>query len=116
MSMNTGKYKIWICLKKKHIFIKLTEKKIDNVFAIKRGKAKKNRVLVMKRLKIKIALTKKALKLMAYMSEVGGLVFFKFTVSEDLYRLIKDNADQLILEYENVKNEFEYEYEESFVF
>ena len=98
--MNTGRHKIWICIRKRHIFIKLTDKKMDNVFAINRGKSKKNRMLVGKRSKIKRALTKRALKLMAYMSDLGGLVFSEFWVLEDLYRLIKDEADQIILEYE----------------
>ena len=98
--MNTGKHKIWICIKKRHIFIKLTDKKMDNIFAIYRGKGKKNRVLAGKRSKIKRALTKRALKLMAYMSDLSGLVFSEFWVLEDLYRLIKDEADQIILEYE----------------
>lgn len=96
MLMNTGKHKIWICIRKRHIFIKLTDKKIDNIFAINRGKG---RVLVGKRSKIKRALTKRALKLMAYMSDLG-LVFSEFCVLEDLYRLIKDEADQIVLEYE----------------
>ena len=100
MSMNTGKHKIWICIRKRHIFIKLTDKKMDNIFAIYRGKGKKNRVLVGKRSKIKRALTKRTLKLMAYMSDLGGLVFSEFLVLEDLYRLIKDEADQIVLEYE----------------
>ena len=98
--MNTGKHKIWICIKKRHIFIKLTDKKMDNIFAINRGKSKKNRELVRKRSKIKGALTRRALRLMAYMSDIGGLVFSEFWVLEDLYRLIKDEADQLLLEYE----------------
>ena len=100
MLMNTGKHKIWICIKKRHIFIKLTDKKMDNIFAIYRGSGKKNRVLVGKRSKIKRALTKKTLKLMAYMSDLGGLVFSEFWVLEDLERLIKDKADQIVLEYE----------------
>jgi len=74
---------------------------MDNIFAIYRGKGKKNRVLVEKKSKIKRALTKKTLKLMAYMSDLGGLVFSEFWVLEDLYRLIKDEADQIVLEYEN---------------
>jgi hypothetical protein len=37
---------------------------------------------------------------MAYMSDLGGLVFSEFWVLEDLYRLIKDEADQIVLEYE----------------
>jgi hypothetical protein len=82
--MNTGRHKIWICIKKRHIFIKLTDKKMDNVFAISRGKGKKNRMLVGKRSKIKRALTKRALKLMAYMSDLNGLVFSEFWVLEDL--------------------------------
>ena len=86
--------------KEKHIFIKLTDKKMDNVFAISRGKGKKNRMLVGKRSKIKRALTKRALKLMAYMSDLNGLVFSEFWVLEDLYRLIKDEADQIIMEFE----------------
>ena len=114
--MNTGRHKIWICIKQKHIFIRLSEKKIDNLFAVSRGRSsRKNRTPISKRSKIKRALTKKALKLMAYMSEVSGLVFSGFIVSESLYRLLKDSADQLILEYENVKDEY-YEGEEFVVF
>lgn len=105
MLMNTGKHKIWICIRKRHIFIKLTDKKMDNIFAIYRGSGKKNRVLVRKRSKIKRALTKRALKLMVYISDLGGLVFSEFWVLEDLYRLIKDEADQIIMEYENEYNE-----------
>jgi hypothetical protein len=111
--MNTGKHKIWICIRKRHIFIKLTNKKMDNIFAINRGKGKKNRVLVRKRSKIKRALTKRALKLMGYMSDIGGLVFSEFWVLEDLYRLIKDKADQIIMEYENEREDYD---EESMVF
>lgn len=98
--MNIGERKIWICLKKRHIFIKLTDKKIDNVFAIFRGKGKKNRVSVGKRSRIKRALSKKTLKLMAYMSSLGYLTFFEFMIPKDLYRKIKDDADQILLDYE----------------
>lgn len=110
--MNTGRRKIWICIRKRHIFIKLTDKKMDNIFGINRGKGKKNRVLVRKRSRIKRALTKRALKLMAYMSDLS-FVFSEFWVLEDLYRLIKDEADQIVLEYENEREDYD---EESMVF
>ena len=101
MSMNTGKHKIWIRLTKSKILIKLTEKKMGNVFCVFRGRAKKNKVSVRKRLNIKRALAKKELKLRAYMSNFGGVIFSEFRISEELYRKLKDEADQIVLEYEN---------------
>jgi hypothetical protein len=35
------------------------------------------------------------------MSDFGGVIFIELRISEDLYRLIKDEADQVVLEYEN---------------
>ena len=101
MSMNTGKHKIWIRLTKSKILIKLTEKKMGNVFCVFRGRAKKNKVSVRKRLSIKRALTKKELSLQAYMSDFGGAVFIELRISKELYRRLKDEADQVIYEYEN---------------
>ena len=112
MSMNTGKHKIWICIRKKHIFVKLTDKKMDNIFAIYRGSGKKNRALVRKRSKIKRALIQRRLRLVAYMSDFGGVtVFLEFRISEELYRKLKDEADQNVLEYERENYD-----EESMVF
>ena len=108
--MNTGKHKIWIRLTKSKILIKLTEKKMGNVFCVFRGRAKKNKVSVRKRLSIKRALTKKDLNLQAYMSDFGGMIFLEFMVSLDLYRKLKDEADQVVYEYEN-----EREYDEEFM-
>jgi hypothetical protein len=99
--MNTGKHKIWIRLTKSKILIKLTEKKIGNVFHVFRGSAKKNKVSVRKRLSIKRALTKKDLNLQAYMSDFGGREFLELRISEELYRKLKDEADQVIYDYEN---------------
>ena len=99
--MNTGKHKIWIRLTKCKILIKLTEKKIENVFYVFRGRAKKNKVSVRKRLSIKRALTKKDLNLQAYMSDFGGMEFLELRISKELYRKLKDKADQVIYEYEN---------------
>ena len=101
MSMNTGKHKIWIRLTKNKILIKLTEKKMGNVFSVFRGRAKKNKVSVRKRLSIKRALTKKNLNLQAYMSDFGGMEFLELRISKELYRKLKDEADQVVLEYEN---------------
>lgn len=101
MSMNTGKHKIWIRLTKCKILIKLTEKKMGNVFYVFRGRAKKNKVSVRKRLSIKRALTKKELNLQAYMSDFGGMRFSELRISEELYRKLKDEADQVIYDYEN---------------
>jgi hypothetical protein len=98
--MNTGKHKIWICIKKRHIFIKLTDKKMDNIFAICRGKSKRSQMLANKRSRVKKALKKKELRLMAYMSSLNYLTFSEFMISEDLYMFIKGGADQLLLEYE----------------
>ena len=108
--MNIGKHKIWIRIDKRCILIKLTNKKIDNVFVISRGRSKKNKVSVKKRSSIKRALAKKALRLKAYMSDFGGMVFLEFMVSLDLYRKLKDEADQEVLEYEN-----EREYDKEFM-
>jgi len=99
--MNTGKHKIWIRLTKNNILIKLSEKKMGNVFSVFRGRAKKNKVSVRKRLSIKRALAKKELKLRAYMSNFGGVIFSEFRISEELYRKLKDEADQVVYEYEN---------------
>ena len=99
--MNTGKHKIWIRLTKNNILIKLSEKKMGNVFSVFRGRAKKNKVSVRKRLSIKRALAKKELKLRAYMSNFGGVIFSEFMISEELYRKLKDEADQVVYEYEN---------------
>ena len=98
--MNTGIHKIWICIKKKHIFVKFTNKNIDNVFAIYRGRGKRNLVLANKRSRVKKALKKKELKLMAYMSSLNYLMFSEFMISDDLYMVIKGGADQLLLDYE----------------
>ena len=108
MSMNTGKHKIWIRLTKNKILIKLTEKKMGNVFSVFRGRAKKNKVSVRKRLSIKRALTKKELSLQAYMSDFGGMRFSELRISEELYRKLKDEADQVIYDYEN-KREYDEE-------
>ena len=70
------------------------------MFSVFRG-TKKNKVSVRKRLSIKRALTKKDLNLKAYMSDFGGAVFLELRVSEELYRKLKDEADQVIYEYEN---------------
>ena len=99
--MNTGKHKIWIRLTKNKILIKLTEKKMGNVFYVFRGRAKKNKVSVRKRLSIKRALTKRDLNLQAYMSDFGGMRFSELRISEELYRELKNKADQVVLEYEN---------------
>ena len=101
MLMNTGKHKIWIRLTKNKILIKLTEKKMGNVFSVFRGRAKKNKVSVRKRLSIKRALTRKDLNLQAYMSDFGGMRFSELRISKELYRRLKDEADQVVLEYEN---------------
>jgi galactokinase/mevalonate kinase-like predicted kinase len=81
---------------------------MGNVFSVFRGRAKKNKVSVRKRLSIKRTLTKKELNLQAYMSDFGGMEFLELKVSEELYRKLKDEADQVVLEYENEK-EWEYE-------
>ena len=99
--MNTGKHKIWIRLTKSKILIKLTEKKMGNVFSVFRGRAKKNKVSVRKKLNIKRALTKRELNLQAYMSDFGGMRFLELRISKELYRKLKDEADQVVLEYEN---------------
>ena len=98
--MNTGIHKIWICIRKKHIYVKFTNKSIDNVFAIYRGRGKRNRVLVNKRSRVKKALKRKELKLMAYMTSLNYLMFSEFMISGDLYMFIKGGADQLLLNYE----------------
>jgi hypothetical protein len=74
---------------------------MGNVFFVYRGRAKKNKVSVKKRLRIKRALAKKELKLRAYMSNFGGVIFSEFRISEELYRKLKDEADQVVYEYEN---------------
>ena len=99
--MNTGKHKIWIRLTKSKILIKLAEKKMGNVFCVFRGRAKKNKMSVRKRLNIKRALTKKDLNLQAYMSDFGGMRFSELRISEELYMKLKGEADLIILEYEN---------------
>ena len=109
MSMNTGKHKIWIRLTKSKILIKLTEKKMGNVFCVFRGRVKKNKVSVRKRLSIKKALTKKKLSLQAYMSNFGGMRFLELRISEELYRKLKDEADQVIYEYENEDEDYDEE-------
>ena len=101
MSMNTGKHKIWIRLTKNKILIKLTKKKMGNVFCVFRGRAKKNKVSVRKRLSIKRALTRKDLTPQAYMSDFGGMRFSELRISKELYRRLKDEADQVIYDYEN---------------
>ena len=73
---------------------------MDNVFAIYRGKGKKKKIKVNKRSKIKRALYVKSLTLMAYMSNLADLVFSEFWISERLYRKLKDEADQIVMEYE----------------
>ena len=98
--MNIGRRKIWICIGKVHVYIKFTNKKIDNIFAIYRGRGKRNRVLVNKKSRVKKALKKKELRLMAYMSSSHSLMFSEFIISEDLYMFIKGGADQLLLGYE----------------
>ena len=108
--MNIGKRKIWIRITKQTILIKLTNKKIDNVFVIFRGRSKKNKVSVKKRSSIRRALAKKALRLKAYMSDFGGMIFLEFMVSLDLYRKLKDEADQVVYDYEN-----ERDYDEEFM-
>ena len=107
--MNTGKHRIWIRLTKSKILIKLTEKKMGNVFSVFRGRAKKNKVSVRKRLSIKRALTKKDLNLQAYMSDFGGAVFIELRISKELYRKLKDEADQVIYEYENEREDYDEE-------
>jgi galactokinase/mevalonate kinase-like predicted kinase len=74
---------------------------MGNVFSVFRGRAKKNKVSVRKRLSIKRALTKKDLNLQAYMSDFGGMKFLELRISEELYRKLKDEADQVIYDYEN---------------
>ena len=113
--MNTGKHKIWIRLTKSKILIKLTEKKMGNVFSVFRGRAKKNKVSVRKRLSIKRALTKKDLNLQAYMSDFGRMEFLELRISKELYRKLKDEADQVIYEYENEREYEDYD-EELMVF
>lgn len=98
--MNTGIHKIWICIRKRHIFVKFTNKKIDNVFAICRGRSKRNLALVNKRTRVKKELKKKELRLMVYMSSLNYLMFSEFIISENLYMFIKEGADQLLLKYE----------------
>ena len=110
MLTNIGRHKIWIRLTKSKILIKLTNKKIDNVFSVFRGRAKKNKMSVRKRLSIRRALTKRELNLQAYMSDFGGVIFLEFMVSLDLYRKLKDEADQVIYKYEN-----ERDYDEEFM-
>jgi hypothetical protein len=73
---------------------------MGNVFSVFRGRAKKNKVSVRKRLSIKRALTKKDLNLQAYMSDFGGMRFSELKISKELYRKLKDEADQIITEYE----------------
>jgi len=74
---------------------------MGNVFYVFRGRAKKNKVSVRKRLSIKRALTKRDLNLQAYMSDFGGMRFSELRISEELYRELKNKADQVVLEYEN---------------
>ena len=78
---------------------------MDNVFAVYRGRGKKRKMKVDKRSKIKRALYIKSLKLMAYMSSLNYLMFSEFWISEELYRRLKDEADQIILEYEREYDE-----------
>ena len=111
--MNTGIHKIWIRLTKSKILIKLTEKKMGNVFSVFRGRAKKNKVSVRKRLSIKRALIKKDLNLQAYMSDFCRMEFLELRISKELYRRLKDEADQVIYEYENEKEDYD---EESILF
>ena len=74
---------------------------MGNVFCVFRGRAKKNKVSVRKRLSIKNALAKKELSLQAYMSDFGGMRFSELRISKELYRKLKDEADQVIYDYEN---------------
>ena len=76
---------------------------MGNVFCVFRGRAKKNKVSVRKRLSIKKALVKKELSLQAYMSDFGGMRFSELRISEELDRKLKDEADQVIYKYENEK-------------
>lgn len=82
---------------------------MGNVFSVFRGRAKKNKVSVRKRSRIKRALTKKELNLQAYMSDFGGAVFIELRISEKLYRRLKDEADQVIYEYENEREYEDYD-------
>ena len=58
---------------------------------------------------IKRALTKKKLNLQAYMSNFGGMRFSELRISEELYRKLKDEADQVIYEYENEDEDYDEE-------
>lgn len=64
---------------------------------------------------IKRALTKKDLNLQAYMSDFGGMEFLELRISKELYRKLKDEADQVVLEYENEREYEDYD-EELMVF
>ena len=88
---------------------------MGNVFSVFRGRAKKNKVSVRKRLSIQRALIKKELNLQAYMSDFGGMKFSELRTSKELYRILKDEADQVIYEYENEREYEDYD-EELMVF
>ena len=64
---------------------------------------------------IKRALTKKDLNLQAYMSDFGRMEFLELRISKELYRKLKDEADQVIYEYENEREYEDYD-EELMVF
>ena len=82
---------------------------MGNVFSVFRGRAKKNKMSVRKRLSIKRALTKRDLNLQVYMSDFGGAVFIELRISKELYRRLKDEADQVICEYENEREYEDYD-------